>query len=444
MNDPIRARQRGGDQGVGLDRILYGAGEGVRIALASIRENLFRSGLTILGIAIGVTVVVLMAALVTGIRGSVVEGIEAAGPRNFFVMRFDLSDIQIRVGGGDRPPWWNRPPVTVDEARRVEGLPAVHRAVISFGLQDPGSEGGMTVAYDGTRIRGVIGAAETEGWIDYRDVTFIQGRNFVGPEVEEARNVVVVSGRLAETLFGDGEPVGQRIRASAGAAQDVPLTVVGVFDPPPNIFEEQIPYLAIVPYTTGLRRLKISDEWGQLAVMPRDAVPLDVAEDQVVALLRSVRGLDPGEPDNFAILRSTQLLDIFDRFTAVFFAVMIALSSIGLLVGGIGVVGVMMISVTERTREIGVRKSVGAHRGEILWQFLVEAGVLTLLGGAGGLAVGGGLAWGVALLTPIPAAIPLWAVGAALAMAAVTGMLFGLLPAIRAARMEPVRALRYE
>jgi putative ABC transport system permease protein len=157
-----------------------------------------------------------------------------------------------------------------------------------------------------------------------------------------------------------------------------------------------------------------------------------------------MRELGPGEENNFAIIRSDQLIDLFNRLTGVFFIVMLALSSVGLLVGGVGVIGIMLISVTERTREIGIRKAVGATRREILWQFLVEAGVLTLLGGASGMALGALAANGVAAVTPIPADIPIWSVFTALAMAVLTGMLFGLLPAVRAARLEPVEALRFE
>jgi putative ABC transport system permease protein len=135
---------------------------------------------------------------------------------------------------------------------------------------------------------------------------------------------------------------------------------------------------------------------------------------------------------------------MFNRLTGVFFIVMLALSSVGLMVGGVGVIGIMLISVTERTREIGVRKAVGATRREILWQFLVEAGVLTLMGGAAGLVLGGLAAKGVEAATPIPASIPLWSVLTALGMALLTGMLFGLLPAMRASKLDPVDALRYE
>ncbi len=427
-----------------LGRIVYGVGEGIRIALNSVRANLFRSGLTILGVAIGVMVVVVMAALISGIRASVAEGIESAGPRNFYVMRFDLSDVQLVQDGTGRPPWWNRPPITQDEARRIDALAGVERAVITIPFQNPVMGGGLTLNHGGTRVTGIQATGEAASWPDFRAGRFMAGRNFVPAEVQEARSVVVLSRQLAQDLFQNRGAVGERIRASSGENRAIPLTVVGVFDPAENLFEGQDPHLAIVPHTTAVKRLTISEDWLQLAVVPRADVDQSVAEDQVIGTMRTMRGLAPGEANNFAVMRSTQLLEFFDEFTAVFFAVMLALSSVGLLVGGVGVVGIMMISVTERTREIGIRKAVGASRPEILWQFLVEAGVLTFLGGGAGLLAGAGLAWGVAALTPIPASIPMWAVAASLAMAVVTGMLFGLIPAARAARMEPVRALRAE
>ena len=418
--------------------------EGLRIAIDSIVANAFRAGLTILGVAIGVSVVVIMAALITGIRSTVQEGIEAAGPRNFFVTRFDLSDVQLIPDGSGRPQWWDRSPVTLDEVRRTAALPAIQNAVISIGLQSPGDSGGMTIEYEGTRITGVIGAAESAEWPEYRLVEFIEGRNFVSVEVEEGRSVVVLTERLATDLFGGEVAVGKRVRASGSEAREVPLTVVGVARPGENLFEGQTAHVAVLPFTTAIRRMGISDEWAQMIVVPEPDVPLEVAEDQVIGLLRSMRGLAPGEENSFSLLRSTQLLEFFDRFTAVFFVVMLALSSVALLVGGVGVVGIMLISVTERTREIGVRKALGATRLGILWQFLVEAAVLTSFGGAIGLALGGGAAWMTAAATPIPAAVPFWAVAVALTMAVVTGMLFGLVPAARAARMDPVDALRYE
>ena len=420
-------------------RMVTASIEGLRMAFDSLGANRVRASLTVLGVAIGVGCVVAMAALITGVRGVVQEGIEAAGPRNFFVTRFDLSSVQLVNGNDDRPPWWGRPPVSEAEVERAAELPAVQNAVISIGLQDTG----ISMEYGDVRINGITGAAESEDWPQYRLVEFIEGRNFVPVEVEEARTVVVISEQLALDLFRRESAVGKRVLVSADANGAVPLDVIGVVRAGDNPFGGD-QHIAVLPYTTALRRLDVDDEWAQMIVVPQPDIAIEVAEDQVIGLLRSMRGLSPEEENNFSILRSTQILEFFDRFTAVFFIVMLALSSVGLLVGGVGVIGIMMISVTERTKEIGVRKALGATQIGILWQFLVEAATLTLAGGAVGLAGGGGLAWVVASFTPVPAAVPLWAVLSALGMAVLTGMLFGLLPAVRAAKMEPVRALRYE
>jgi putative ABC transport system permease protein len=168
------------------------------------------------------------------------------------------------------------------------------------------------------------------------------------------------------------------------------------------------------------------------------------AIDDVTATMRSMRQLRPADENNFSIVTQDKLLQQWDQTAGIFFLVMIALSSVGLMVGGVGVVAIMMISVTERTREIGVRKALGARRREILWQFLVEAATLTLIGGASGMALGAVITFIVKAATPLPAAIPFWSVVAALAMSVLTGVVFGLYPAARAARLDPVEALRYE
>lgn len=424
----------------------HAVAEGVRIALASLRVNLFRSGLTILGVAIGVSVVVIMAGLVTGIRTSVVESLEAAGPENFFVSRFDLSEVRIVNDGTGRPPWWGMPKITLAEVARIQGLPGVSRAVLSSNLAGEQIQSGATLVleYQGRRVENVTGQGNDAGWPEYTAGEFLEGRDFVPAEVSRGVQVMVLSDRLADELFGDAAAVGRRVRATMEGQGSGLFTVVGVFSPGENIFGDAANEFVVFPYTTAFRRLKGRDDFIQVVVVPEVGYPREVVQDQVITALRSMRGLGPGEENNFALLQADQIIDLFDQFTGVFFVVMIALSSVGLMVGGVGVVGIMLISVTERTREIGVRKALGATRREILWQFLVEAAFLTGLGGALGLLMGVGLASLVAAVTPIPAEIPIWAVILSLAMAVVTGMLFGLVPALRAARMEPVVALRYE
>jgi putative ABC transport system permease protein len=410
--------------------------EGVGIALEAIRANKIRAGLTILGVGVGVSVVVTFAALITGVRSSIVDAFEAAGTENFTVSRFDFT--AVFVDNGDRPPWWNRPEITAEEAERVARLPAVQAAFYAYNLS-------VNVDYETTNLESVMVQGQSAGWPAYSAGDFTAGRDFTPAEVREARAVIVLSGKLAEDLFGNRDPVGRRVRLSSpwrGVRDE--FEVLGVYEPEPNIFSNAFQRWIIMPYTTGFKRLKASDEQAQISVVPREGVTVNEAQDQVIAALRSMRGLGPREENDFVLMASDEILATFNRFLGIIFLVMLALSSAGLLVGGVGVIGIMLISVTERTREIGIRKAVGATRREILWQFLVEAGVLTMLGGAAGLLLGGGLAWGVSELTPLPARIPLWSVAAALGAAAVTGMLFGLLPAYRAARLEPVVALRAE
>jgi putative ABC transport system permease protein len=202
---------------------------------------------------------------------------------------------------------------------------------------------------------------------------------------------------------------------------------------------------AIMPLETGRRRLNIWMRGNNLIVKPRTGVSVEDAVDDVTAYLRGVRGLRPGERSTFAVVTQDKLMDTYNQLFGTFFVVGIALSSVGLLVGGVGVVAIMMISVTERTREIGVRKALGATRATILWQFLVEAVTLTGFGAAVGLILGVLTTVGVRSAFPsIPASTPISSVLSALAASAVTGVLFGMLPAIRASRLDPVAALRHE
>jgi putative ABC transport system permease protein len=300
-------------------------------------------------------------------------------------------------------------------------------------------------SFESQRVEGVMARGFSSGWPAYQPGDFISGRDFTPAEVDQNAPVVVVSSQLAEALFGQRDPVGKIVRVpNEFRGTQEAFTVIGVIEPEDNIFASAFQHFAVFPWTAAVRRLRQSAWQAQIYIVPRDSVSVARAQDDVIAALRGMRGLGPGEENNFALMASAQILDMFNQLTGIFFLVILLLGSTGLLVGGVGVVGIMLISVTERTREIGVRKAVGATRREILWQFLVEATLLTVTGAVVGMLVGFGLAFAVATWTPLPAEIPVWAVATALTMAALTGMLFGLLPAYRASRLEPVAALRYE
>lgn len=416
-------------------------GEALRIGIAALWGNKVRASLTILGVAIGVGVVVTIAALITGIRTSVMTAFESSGPDNLILTPWDFTDVQLVNDGTGRPPWWDRPNITVEEVDRIQALPAVREAIHAFDFP-------TTVSFEGNRITQVQGIARSWGWPAYVGGDFIAGRNYSAAEEREARAVAVLAADLAEGLFGQRDPVGKRIRISSGRRAGERFTVVGVFQIEDNIFADASSQnWVFLPWTTADRRLQGLGRFNFRSVLliPADGFSQDALRDQVIGALRSARGLSPAEPNDFALIESAQLVELFDRLTGVFFLVMLALSSVALMVGGVGVIGIMMISVTERTREIGVRKALGATRREILWQFLAEAGMLTLIGGALGLLIGAGAASLVTNLLPaLPARIPLWSVVASLASAVLTGIFFGLLPAVRGSRLDPVDALRYE
>lgn len=413
--------------------------EGFMIALDAIFANKIRSLLTVLGVAVGVSVVVLIAALMTGLRTTVMDAVVSAGPNNFSVVRVDFTAIQISGDGDNRPPWWNRPEIEAAEAERLARLPTVADALFNFNFQ-------TDLEFESQRVQDVLSVGYSSGWPAYQVGDFIVGRDFTPSEVKQNRALVVLSADLAGELFGQRDPMGRRIRVlNPWRGTQEPFTVIGVFEPEPSLFTSgPFQHWAIFPWTAAERRLRQNAWQAGIYVVPKDSVSLDQARDDVIAALRGMRGLGPSEENNFAIMSSAQILEMFNQLTGVFFLVILLLASAGLLVGGVGVVGIMLISVTERTREIGVRKAVGATRREILWQFLVEAGLLTACGVGVGMLIGGGAALLIAAFTPVPATIPVWAVTTALGTATLTGMVFGLLPAYRASRLEPVAALRYE
>jgi putative ABC transport system permease protein len=423
------------DRGSGLTAV----SEGLAIALDVMAANKVRSALTILGVAVGVSVVVSMGALVSGLRSSILDAVNSSGPNNLVVVRFDFSQIQAVINGDRRAPWRGRPQIEPEEVRRIRALPSIRNATYDLNQFE------VSMEVDGVEMGGVIASGFEPGWTDSQPGDFVSGRDFSVAEMAQGRPVVVITTDLATELFGELDPMGREIKVeNQRRASQEHFTVVGVFEPVENIFSAAFKYYAVFPWTSANRRLGRYKFEAQILVVPEDSVSAQKAEDDVIMALRGMRGLRPRDENNFNVMASSQMLEMFDQLTAVFLLVILLLASTALLVGGVGVVGIMLISVTERTREIGVRKAVGATRREILWQFLVEASLLTACGAMAGLLIGWSMAKAVAAFSPLPAAIPLWAVAAALGMAVLTGMLFGLLPAYRASRLEPVAALRFE
>ena len=412
--------------------------EGVTIALDALRANKARAGLTIMGVALGVFVVVAMSSVIRGVNESFRRDLEAAGPTSFYVYRRPIGGFNSCDGTVETCPERRNPAITMDEVEAIERLPTIRAVTAHVGT-------GATFRYKDKKLQAGM-EVYTPNWTEVDGGDIYPGRNFTESENSGGAQVVLVNDKLAQTLFGDSDPLDKEI-----FIDDVKFTVIGFYHytaspmgTPTSAGGGDSPK-AIVPFETARRHLNLWMRGNNLIVKPLSGVAVEDAVDDVTAVFRARRGLRPNQPDNFAIVTQDRLWAIYNKLFGTFFVIGLALSSVGLLVGGIGVVAIMMISVTESTREIGVRKALGATRFTILWQFLVEAVTLTGIGASVGLVLGILVAIGVRTTWPeVPASTSWGSVGAALGISAVTGVIFGMLPAMRAAKMDPVVALRYE
>lgn len=405
--------------------------EGVTIAFDALRANKLRSLLTILGVVIGVTTVMAIASLVQGIRTQIFNAIDTAGPTAFYVMRY-FSQTPLNP---DRLPYEVRirPVLEPSDAAAVARIPEIGYGALWVQLF-------QRVEYQGERTQTVTVFGADNGFMEIQGGTLLRGRLFSRAELT-GDPVVVLESQVAERLFGQVDPLGHVVRVGAKSVR-----VIGIWQKPGNIFEPPGQETAgTVPFEFVRQNYRYDNTNGLfIAAKPRTGVTVDEAQDLVTAALRRARNLRPGMPNTFDLITQDQILAVVSNFTSYFFVAMVALSSVALLVGGIGVMAIMMVSVTDRTREIGLRKALGATRREILWQFLVEAATLTFLGGAIGIVAGLGAGEVLKLALNLESGVPLWSAGVAAAVSIAIGLVFGLYPANRAARMDPVEALRHE
>ena len=411
--------------------LLRSVGEGAAIALDSIRANKLRSALTILGVVIGVTTVMAVASLVQGIRRQIFNAIEVAGPTTFYVIRY-FSQTPLNP---DRLPYEVRirPVLQRSDAEAIRRLPEVRYAGIWVQVQ-------QKLEYQGVRTQQVIVFGADDRYMEIQGGTLLRGRFFSRAELT-GEPVIVLESAVADRLFGRLDPIGKQVRVGG-----VSFRVIGIFEKPSNIFEPPGQATGgVVPFATARENFQY-DETNALfvAVKPKSGVEAGLAMDAVTVALRRTRNLRPGDPNTFDLITQDQILDVVGNFTAYFFLAMVALSSVALLVGGIGVMAIMMVSVSDRTKEIGLRKALGATRREVLWQFLVEAATLTLTGGGLGIVFGLGAGALLKAALSLESAVPLWSIALACGVSIGIGLVFGLLPANRAARMDPVEALRHE
>ena len=417
---------------------VFQAFEGVGIALDAIRANKVRAGLTIMGVAVGVFVVVALSSVVRGINESFARDLEAAGPTSFYMYRRPIGGFNICDGTDETCPWRRNPPLTLEEAEAIERLPTIKAVTAHIGT-------GASFKYKDREIPQAGLEVYTANWTQVDGGDIFPGRSFSQAEHDAAARVIIINEKLAEQLFGSSDPVGKLV-----AVRGVPMQVIGIYHytaspmgTPTSAGGGDSPK-GIIPYLTGRRVLNMGYRGTDFIVKPEPGVTVDEAIDDVVALMRATRRLRPSQVNNFEMVSQDRLMGIYNELFGTVFVVGIALSSVGLLVGGVGVIAIMMISVTERTREIGVRKALGATRATILWQFLVEAVTLTGIGATVGLLIGVMVATMIRWWTPVPAATPVSAIVSALVASAITGIIFGMVPALRASRLDPVVALRHE
>jgi putative ABC transport system permease protein len=412
----------------------------VALALDTLRANKLRSALTILGVVIGVTSIVAMTSLIRGFGDQMHSLIRQMGSDTVYVQKFGFSSW---ASGRSFIDVLKRPNISEEDAKALARLPSVMMVAMQNG-GGPGSQNQrMTYGSQSTKAMTVIGASAN--WADTNYIVLENGRFFTEHEVTYRRNVAVLGYAPASTLFPNSDPIGKRVRIG-----QTEFTIVGTMGKRPSPLFGNPDEFAVIPVSTHDKLYRtprirgILTRFLTLSVVPVPGVPREQLLREVEDVMRSRHRLKLDEENDFDVVTSDAIMKIVDQLTRAIALALVVISSIALMVGGIGVMAIMTISVTERTREIGIRKAIGARRREILVQFLLEAMFLTSIGGLLGILFGSGIGLTVNKLANFPVSLPLWSFALGFAFSASVGIFFGMYPAVRASRLDPIEALRYE
>jgi putative ABC transport system permease protein len=418
----------------------------LQMSWETLRANKLRSALTVLGIVIGITSIVGITSLVRGFDDSIKDLIRQIGPDTIVVQQFSFQSFG---SGADFEELLRRPGLTPADAEAIEAAPSIEVVDVLFGGGGPGGLRQERIYYRGERTRPLVIFGTTDRWPFVNELVVESGRFFTAQELQR-RQYACVLGQTAKTaLFPIEDPIGKTVRIGLYA-----FTVVGVMAkrPSPGGFDLGADDFVVVPHTTyqkmyGIRAgvvVRGVTQSVQIAAVPRPGVGREQALADVESIMRVRHGLRLDQPNDFDVLTQDAVLEFYEQITQAVFLALVVLSSIALMVGGIGVMAIMTISVTERTREVGVRKALGARRVEILWQFLLEAVFLASTGGVLGILIGATVGLGVHYVSGFPVSLPWWSFAIGIGFSAGVGVFFGMVPAVRASRLDPIEALRHE
>jgi ABC-type antimicrobial peptide transport system permease subunit len=415
-------------------------GENVQMALATLRENKMRSFLTVLGVVIGITALLSVVSILMGVYADVNSTLSDYGPETLFIFRWDSGIHSTgRLSVDER----TRRPLTLEDAEAIkEFCPDVKEVSASVfpRIFDFGNQPLVVARYKNKEVAGVNHSGTLPSTQEVFNSNPERGRFFTEAENMHRADVALIGAEIAKALYPDEDPLDKPVLVNG-----VSYEVIGVLEPRKGqlMKDESADKDVMVPYRTYQKHHPEDDE-NMIGAVAYKGKMVE-AEDEIRAVLRRQRNVPFDKPDNFGVSSAQQIADEFRQITASVALLISVVSSVGLLVGGVGVMNIMLMSVTQRTREIGVRKAIGARRSDITWQFLTEAMVLTGSGGVIGVLLGLGVSFLInAALPKLPSAVPLWSIVLAVAVSMSVGLFFGMYPAVKAARLNPVEALRYE